>query len=244
MQIGLLGSSGKFGKLMSQLLEQENTPFQHITRKILEDQSTFESFFTQSDPFSPNSFILLDLSLAPGTEILLKRLKALHFDLLKKIRALVIGTTGHNKMQMELMTQMAQHMPICLVSNFSKGIYLFEEILKAQTSHKMTVVELARKLGFDLALHELHHAQKKDAPSGTALTLAETAHISKNNISFLRVGEIVGEHTIYLSGASENLEIKHSAAHKILFAKGALQLCKNIYTKAPASGFLQKEDYF
>lgn len=240
MYIGLIGASGRLGTLTSELLTQQSISFTPISREDLLNISNFKDLFTKAQ----DDLIILDLSLPTGTTNLCNIIESLNSDLLKKIRGIVIGTTGHDPHQKELLFQISKKVPVCIVSNFSKGIFLFEEILKAKTAKGMSVVELAKALGFDLAMTEIHHTRKKDAPSGTALTLAESANLSKERISSVRVGKVVGEHTLYLSSDSESLEITHTAHTRRLFAEGAIELCKNIFHHSPKPGFLLKEDFF
>lgn len=240
MYIGLIGASGRLGTLTNELLTQQSIPFKQISREDLTSLNNFKELLKKI----PEDLVILDLSLPTGTTNLCNVINELSIDSLKKIRGIVVGTTGHDERQKELLLHASMKLPICIVSNFSKGIYLFEELLQAKTSKGMSVSELAKALGFDLAMTEIHHTKKKDAPSGTALTLAESAHITKNHISSVRVGKVVGEHILYLSSDSESLEIKHTAHTRKLFAEGAIELCKNIFSHSPKPGFIKKEDFF
>jgi 4-hydroxy-tetrahydrodipicolinate reductase len=240
MHIGLIGASGRLGTLTNELLTQQCIPFTQISRENLLNINNFIELLRKI----PEDLVILDLSLPTGTTNLCNIINELNLDILKKIRGVVVGTTGHDERQKDLLLQTSKQLPVCIVSNFSKGVYLFEELLQAKTSKGMSVAELAKALGFDLAISEIHHTKKKDAPSGTALTLAEFAHISKNHISSVRVGKVVGEHILYLSSDSESLEITHTAHTRKLFAEGAIELCKNIFNHSPKPGFIKKEDFF
>src|SRR5262249_24774851 len=111
-------------------------------------------------------------------------------------KPLIIGTTGHSKEQRRLIEETAQSLPIVFASNFSVGVnVLFWLTRKA-----------AEQVGvdFDAAIMETHHKMKKDAPSGTAKTLAEVLKASKEanreiSIQSIREGEVVGEHTVIFS---------------------------------------------
>ncbi|APJ04531.1 4-hydroxy-tetrahydrodipicolinate reductase [Silvanigrella aquatica] len=240
MHIGLIGASGRLGTLVCENLVQQKLTFTKIAREDLQNIPSFMQLLQHVS----ESMIILDISLPVGTENICNIINNLEEKNLKQIKGLVIGTTGHNDRQKQLLLSTSQKIPICMVSNFSKGVYLFEEILKAKTSQGLTVTELARALGFDMAMTEIHHTLKKDAPSGTAITLAEAGKIPAKQISSVRVGKVVGDHSIHLSADSESLEIKHTAHARKLFAEGAIELCKNIYTQAPKPGFLRKEDFF
>jgi len=138
-------------------------------------------------------------------------------------RPLVIGTTGHSPEQCRLIENAAQSLPIVFASNFSVGVnVLFWLTRKA-----------AERLGRDFSAEivETHHKMKKDAPSGTAKTLAEVlkaAQKIRNEIPIqsIREGDVVGEHTVIFSGPAERLELTHRAANRKIFARGALRAGK------------------
>ncbi len=138
-------------------------------------------------------------------------------------RPLVIWTTGHSPEQCRLIENAAQSLPIVFASNFSVGVnVLFWLTRKA-----------AERLGRDFSAEivETHHKMKKDAPSGTAKTLAEVlkaAQKIRNEIPIqsIREGDVVGEHTVIFSGPAERLELTHRAANREIFARGALRAGK------------------
>lgn len=237
MDFAIVGSSGKLGALVLQKSEG-HTPHL-ITRSILENEARFTSFLESL----PKHVVILDVSLPEGTETLFRYLENITPELRKKIRGVVVGTTGHAAQTQTLFQSAAKFLPVCFVSNFSRGVFLLESMFNARTQNGTTVAQLAQQLGFDLALHEIHHRHKKDAPSGTALTLAKAANISAQKVSSMRVGEVVGEHTVVLSGPAEQLNFTHVAHNRELFAHGAIGICKNIYDRKPAPGFLEKENY-
>jgi 4-hydroxy-tetrahydrodipicolinate reductase len=147
---------------------------------------------------------------------------------LQRGKSLVIGTTGHSQQQRKTIEDTAQFVPIVLASNFSVGVnVLFWLTRKA-----------AELLGpdFDPEIVETHHKMKKDAPSGTAKTLAEILKAVRNSempIQSIREGDVVGEHTVIFSGPGERLELTHRAASREIFARGALRAAKWIVDKRP-----------
>lgn len=239
MHISLLGSTGRLGTLIQELLIEKGIGFKALERSFLDSPESFKKYIDNL----PTETILLDVSLPAGTKKLCQFIAQLNGTQRSKIKGIVIGTTGHSKEDLEVIARASENNPVCLVSNFSKGVFLFQELLKATTSLGISVSALAKELGFDLALNEVHHTRKLDAPSGTAVTLAEDAHIPLSKVSSLRVGSVVGEHTIYISQNSELLTIKHEANSRKLFAEGALELCKNIYKNSPKPGFIRKEEH-
>ena len=145
-------------------------------------------------------------------------------------KPLVVGTTGHSEEQLRLIEETAQSLPIVFSSNFSIGVnVLFWLTRKA-----------AERLGgdFDAKIVETHHKMKKDAPSGTAKTLAEVLKARRKTeseipIESIREGDVVGEHTVMFSGPSERLELTHRAASREIFARGALHAAKWITNQPP-----------
>ena len=156
----------------------------------------------------------------------------------KHQKALVIGTTGHtDTTTFEVRLRKAQ-IPIVWASNFSTGVN--------------TLFWLTRKAaeilgpGFDLEIIEMHHRLKKDAPSGTAKTLAEIlaqvrglhlAEAARNGrvgitgertpteigIHSVRGGDVIGDHTVIFANTGERLELTHKASSRDTFANGALR---------------------
>ena len=143
-------------------------------------------------------------------------------------KSLVIGTTGHSQQQRKTIEATAHSVPIVLASNFSVGVNaLFWLTQKA-----------AELLGqdFNPEIVETHHKMKKDAPSGTAKTLAEILKATRNSeipIQSIREGEIVGEHAVIFRGPGESLELTHRASNRGIFALGALRAAKWIINKPP-----------
>jgi 4-hydroxy-tetrahydrodipicolinate reductase len=143
-------------------------------------------------------------------------------------KSLVIGTTGHSQNQRKTIEETARSIPIVLASNFSVGVnVLFWLTRKA-----------AGLFGADFnpEIVETHHKMKKDAPSGTAKTLAEILKAARDSeipIQSIREGDVVGEHTVIFGGAGESLELTHRAANRGIFALGALRAAKWIVGKPP-----------
>jgi len=142
-------------------------------------------------------------------------------------KPVVIGTTGHSENQRKTIEGTARSVPIVFASNFSIGVnVLFWLTRKA-----------AEQLGGDFAAEivETHHKMKKDAPSGTAKTLADVLKAQKKQreipIRSIREGDVVGEHAVIFSGPSECLELTHRATSREIFARGALRAAKWIIGK-------------
>jgi 4-hydroxy-tetrahydrodipicolinate reductase len=143
---------------------------------------------------------------------------------LRHRRTLVIGTTGHSPEQRQLIEKAAGSLPIVFASNFSVGVNaLFALTCRA-----------AEILGSEFApeITETHHKMKKDAPSGTAKTLAEVLkEVVKIEVPIesIREGDVVGEHTVTFAGPGEGLELTHRAGSREIFARGALRAAEWIF---------------
>jgi 4-hydroxy-tetrahydrodipicolinate reductase len=145
-------------------------------------------------------------------------------------KPLVIGTTGHSQQQHRTIEEAARSVPIVLASNFSVAVNVLFWISR----------KAAEMFGsdFDPEVIETHHKMKKDAPSGTAKTLADILRAAQKShreipIQSIREGDVVGEHTVIFSGPGERLELAHRAASREIFARGALRAAKWIIGKPP-----------
>ena len=163
-------------------------------------------------------------------------------------KAMVIGTTGFSKEELSEIHDLARkHFPLVQAYNMSLGINLLYKLVELAT----------RVLGedFDIEIVEAHHRMKKDAPSGTALALAQVAARARGwddsafrfcregligerprreiGIQTLRAGEIVGEHTVLFAGPGERLELIHRAASRDTFARGAVRAALWVVGRPP-----------
>jgi 4-hydroxy-tetrahydrodipicolinate reductase len=141
-------------------------------------------------------------------------------------KALVLGTTGLNDSQLKKIEEISRVVPVVFSPNMSVGVNVLFTMLP----------EIAKKLGPDyhIEIVEAHHKAKKDAPSGTAKKFGQIlTDITKKEIPIhaIRLGDIVGDHTIIFCGNSERIEIKHQAHTRDLFALGALKAAKWVMGK-------------
>jgi 4-hydroxy-tetrahydrodipicolinate reductase len=163
-------------------------------------------------------------------------------------KAMVIGTTGHTEKGQSQIANCQSQIPIVLSSNFSTGVN--------------TLFWLTRKAaeilgpGFDVEVIEMHHRLKRDAPSGTARTLAEIlASVRQQQfdkvarhgrsgivgertaeeigIHSVRGGDVVGDHTVIFAGAGERVELTHKASTRETFANGALRAAQWVVGQKP-----------
>ena len=211
MRALLIGAAGRMGKTIRELAE--NDPEIQIAAQC--------DLGDAIEPAMKNCNVAIDFSQAESIDEICRA--ASQYG-----KALVIGTTGHSQQQRKTIKSSAQEVPIVLASNFSVGVnVLFWLTQKA-----------AELLGSDFKpeIVEMHHKMKKDAPSGTAKTLAgvlKTVRESEVPIQSIREGDVVGEHAIVFSGPGESLELGHRATSRGIFALGALRAAKWIINKPP-----------
>ncbi|HHT9119743.1 MAG TPA: 4-hydroxy-tetrahydrodipicolinate reductase [Candidatus Hypogeohydataceae bacterium YC41] len=162
--------------------------------------------------------------------------------------ALVVGTTGHTEEQLSRLKESSKYIPCLISPNMSLGVNLLFQI----------AAQVAKVLGegYDIEIVEVHHRFKKDAPSGTALKLAQeickatgrelnevavygrqgmTGERPRNQIGLhaLRVGDTVGGHKVIFGTLGETIELVHSAHSRDTFASGAIRAAKFLVGKPP-----------
>ncbi|NBX18991.1 MAG: hypothetical protein EBR09_16710 [Proteobacteria bacterium] len=227
----LAGASGRLGREILAAGQPKSFTVHPLSRTEMSRIGETVAKLTKS---SQDRFIVVDVTLPEGTETIVTSLLSGPHP--SSLLAFIVGSTGHSDGQIEKLRETGSKIPVILSSNFSRGVYLFEELLNARTSTGASVSELARTLGFDLSLWESHHTLKKDAPSGTARTIANAAGVQPERIASTRVGAVVGEHTLFMSQESEELRITHTAHARRLFAEGALDLCARIFERPLGAG--------
>ncbi len=236
IKVGVFGATGRVGKLLLEDIKETdgisvNTVFVRNSLDFSIDPSilitsSMESFLNACD-------IVIDFSLPEACEMLLEQA-------IKTPKPLVIGTTGLNNHQLNLLKQASEVMPVLYATNMSLGVALLNKLVYQASS----VLD-----GFDIEIVEMHHRHKKDAPSGTALTLSESAaagrglDIDKVRVSgrdgnigertkdeiavmALRGGDIVGRHSVGFYNDGEFIELNHTATSRNTFSKGAIRASK------------------
>ncbi len=160
-------------------------------------------------------------------------------------KASVIGTTGFTERELREIEECSRTAPVLISPNMSLGVNLM-----------FRLVEIAGRVlkdkGFDVEIVEIHHRFKKDAPSGTAVKLADIVREvmgigkvvhgregisqrgdSEIGVMAVRGGDVVGDHTVYFLGIGERLEITHRAGSRDTFARGAVEAAKWVKGKSP-----------
>lgn len=233
VKVGVLGANGRVGKLIIDDLKiTKDINLSSVFVRNSLDFSIDPSVLVSTDirSFLNACNVVIDFSLPEACEALLEAC-------LQSPKPLVIGTTGLNAHQLNLLKQASESMPILYATNMSLGVALLNKLVyKASGILK----------DFDIEIVEMHHKHKKDAPSGTALTLGESAakgrglDLDKVRISgrdgnigershdeiavmALRGGDIVGRHTVGFYNDGEFIELNHTATSRNTFSKGAIR---------------------
>ncbi len=236
LRVGVYGARGRVGRLLvKNIVEDPDTEVAALCERESIDYHAPEGSMVTNDVklFLDGCDTAIDFTTPDATEALLKAA-------MQRPKPLVIGTTGLNRLQLALLEEASGIMPILYATNMSAGIALLRKLVE------MTAQKLA---DFDIEIVEQHHRYKKDAPSGTALTLAEYAakgrglDLDKVRVSCrdgitggrikdeigvmaLRGGDIVGRHTVGFYNDGEFLELNHTATSRETFSKGAIRACK------------------
>lgn len=156
---------------------------------------------------------------------------------------LVTGTTGLNADQQDKLCAWSKNAPVVAASNFATGIVILRSLLR----------QAAQRLDdWDVEILEAHHRHKRDAPSGTALTLAETLQDTRGGrvicgregetgpraqedigVHSIRAGETTGWHSVWFEGTGERLELSHTATSRSAFSAGALRAARWVIHQPP-----------
>lgn len=162
----------------------------------------------------PHCDVVIDVSSAAGTRSLIPRLSG---------QALVVGSTG--ELPMAALEAYAERAAVAIVPNFSVGVPLLLDLVERAVGQLPP--------GWDIEIVEAHHHHKVDAPSGTARRLARAVGRPHVPTHSLRVGDTFGDHTVWLCGPGERLELRHVATQRSVFATGALRWAARLSTAGP-----------
>ena len=243
VRVGILGSTGRMGAhLIQNVLETEGLELSvlHVFDELATPVPQSVLLTNSMVKFLDSCDVVIDFSAPAATQAMLE-------VALENPRPLVIATTGLSEHQQNLLSEASQKMPVLYATNMSAGIALLKKLVE-QVS--------ATLKDFDIEIVEQHHRHKVDAPSGTALTLAEFAakgrglDLDKVRVSgrdgqigartkeeigvmALRGGDIVGRHTVGFYNDGEFLELNHTATSRETFSRGAVRAAQWIADKQP-----------
>ena len=233
------GCNGKMGRVITRLVE-EDAECEIVAGFDINDnfENTYPVF---SDPeeFMGEADVVIDFSHPSCLDALLSYCK-------RRNLPVIIATTGLSAEQKEKMQEASNEIPVFFSANMSLGINLLISLAKKATK--------LLEGNFDIEIVERHHNQKIDAPSGTALAIADAIDETLSypaeyvydrhsvrrkrkpteiGIHAVRGGTIVGDHEVIFAGNDEVIELKHSAYSKEVFAVGAIRAAKFLPGKAP-----------
>lgn len=234
------GCNGKMGQVISHIVAEDENAEIVAGIDLADTIKNPYPVFTDINTCDVAADVMIDFSSSKALDSVLGYCK-------EKQMPLVLCSTGYTEEQKDQIRQAAREIPLLRSANMSLGINTLMKILK-------TATPILADAGYDIEIVEKHHNQKVDAPSGTALALADTINDCMNDqyhyvydrsqrrekrdkkeigISAVRGGTIVGEHEIIFAGTDEVIEIKHTAYSKAVFAKGAVEAAKYMAGKKP-----------
>lgn len=233
VRIIMHGCNGHMGQVISGLVEKD--PEVEIVAGIdIADQGKNSyPVFTDMEACKVEADVIIDFSSAKAVD------KLLDYSAKREIPA-VVCTTGLSEEQLAHLEETSKKVAILKSANMSLGINTLLKLIQ-------DAAKVLAKAGFDMEIVEKHHNLKVDAPSGTALALADSLNEAMDGeyhyvydrsqrreqrdskeigISAVRGGTIVGEHEVIFAGPDEVIEFKHTAYSKAVFGKGAVEAAK------------------
>lgn len=247
VKIILHGCNGKMGRMITEIVKSD------VEAAIVAGIDTYTETMNEYPVFEDikmcdvKADVVIDFSNAKAADALLDYCE-------EKKLPVVLCTTGLSEEQLERVDKVSHKIAVLKSANMSMGINLLLKLLKE-------AAKVLAPAGYDMELVEKHHNQKLDAPSGTALALADSMNEALDNaytyvydrsqarkkrdskeigISAVRAGTIVGEHEVFFAGTDEVIEFKHTAYSRSVFAKGAVEAAK--FLKGKTSGMYDMGD--
>ena len=240
VKIIMHGCNGKMGQVITKIVKEDaNAEIVAGIDKYMgipNEYPVFESI----DKCDVEADVVIDFSNAAAVDGLLDYC-------VSKAVPVVLCTTGLSEEQLAKVKEASEKVAVLKSANMSLGINMLLKLLQDAT-------KILAPAGYDIEIVEKHHNQKVDAPSGTALALADSINEVLDNeydytydrskerkkrdkkeigISAVRGGTIVGEHEVIYAGEDEVIEFKHTAYSKAVFAKGAVEAAKFLKGKGP-----------
>ena len=246
ISIILHGCSGRMGHIITEICENDpNTRIVAGVDAFGDAYAGYPVYRTLEE--CPEADVVIDFSTASAVDGLLAYCS-------EKKLPVVVCTTGLSEDQTKALDKAAEKTAVLKSANMSVGINLLE-VLIAQAAPKLAAA------GFDVEIVEKHHKMKIDAPSGTAIALAEAANdalggdyefvydrsgrrekrpVKEIGVSAVRGGTIVGDHDVIFAGQDEVITLSHRAYSRAVFGKGAVEAAK--FLSGKESGFYTMGD--
>ena len=242
VRIIMHGCNGHMGQVISQLVRDDKDAEIVAGIDIADTRDNGYPVFTDVEKCDVDADVIIDFSTAAAVDGILD------------YSVIVLCTTGLSEEQLAKVEEAAKETAVLKSANMSMGINLLLKLLK-------DAARVLAPAGFDMEIVERHHRLKVDAPSGTALALADSLNEAMGNqyeykfdrsqerkkredleigISAVRGGTIVGDHEVIFAGPDEVIEFKHTAYSKAVFGKGAVQAAK--FLKGKGAGRFDMSD--
>lgn len=233
VKIIMHGCCGHMGQVISNLAAKDAEAEIVAGIDISDKGNTTYPVFTDIKACQTEADVVIDFSSAKATDALLD-------FCVERNLPVVLCTTGLSEEQLAKVEETAKKIPVLKSANMSLGINTLLKLIQEAAKVLATA-------GFDMEIVERHHRLKTDAPSGTALALADSLNEAMDNqyhyvydrsqkremrndkeigISAVRGGTIVGDHEVIFAGPDEVIEFKHTAYSKAVFGKGAVEAAK------------------
>ena len=232
-KIIMLGCNGRMGQMITDMVKQDDECTIVAGIDIVDNRDNGYPVYTKLADCDVEADAIIDFTSATDFE------SRMDYAVDKQI-PIIECSTGLSEEQMDYLKKASEKVAVLKSANMSLGINLLMKILKDAT-------KVLSPAGYDIELVEKHHNQKLDAPSGTALALADSINEAADNqyhyvydrsqvrqkrdqkeigISAVRGGTIVGDHEVIFAGQDEVIEFKHTAYSKAVFGKGAVEAAK------------------
>lgn len=246
-KIIMLGCNGRMGQMITDMVKQDDECTIVAGIDIVDNRDNGYPVYTKLADCDVEADAIIDFTSATDFE------SRMDYAVDKQI-PIIECSTGLSEEQMDYLKKASEKVVVLKSANMSLGINLLMKLLKE------AAVKLAGD-GFDVEIVEKHHNQKLDAPSGTALALADSINEAMDDryeyiydrsqvrqkrdkkelgISAVRGGTIVGEHEVIFAGTDEVITFKHTAYSRAVFAKGSITAAK--YLKGKAAGLYDMSD--
>ena len=246
-KIIMLGCNGRMGQMITDMVKQDDECTIVAGIDIVDNRDNGYPVYTKLADCDVEADAIIDFTSATDFE------SRMDYAVDKQI-PIIECSTGLSEEQMDYLKKASEKVAVLKSANMSLGINLLMKLLKE------AAVKLAGD-GFDVEIVEKHHNQKLDAPSGTALALADSIIEAMDDryeyiydrsqvrqkrdkkelgISAVRGGTIVGEHEVIFAGTDEVITFKHTAYSRAVFAKGSITAAK--YLKGKAAGLYDMSD--
>lgn len=233
VKIIMHGCNGKMGQVITGIVAADPEVEIVAGIDVVDNRDNGYPVFTNINDCDVEADVIVDFAAAVAVDNLLE------YSVAKQI-PVVLCTTGLSDEQLAKVKEDSAKVAILKSANMSLGINTLMKLLK-------DAANVFAPAGYDIEIVEKHHNQKLDAPSGTALALADSINEARNGeyeyvydrsqirkkrdkkelgISAVRGGTIVGEHEVIFAGIDEVIEFKHTAYSKSVFAKGAVEAAK------------------